>query len=73
MATFLADTTSQAEENPGFLDTLLTILENEQNAGIRLSGMHEILSAWESWLEGWEDERIAWEKEQQEESSKGVR
>jgi hypothetical protein len=40
VATFLADTTSQAEENPGFLDTLLTILENEQNAGIRLSGMH---------------------------------
>jgi len=37
----LADTTSQAEENPGFLDTLLTILENEQNAGIRLSGMHK--------------------------------
>lgn len=31
---------SQAEENPGFLDTLLTILENEQNPGIRLSGTH---------------------------------
>ena len=36
----LADGDSQAEENPGFLDTLLTILENEQNPGIRLSGTH---------------------------------
>jgi hypothetical protein len=36
----LADGDEQAEENPGFLDTLLTILENEQNPGIRLSGMH---------------------------------
>lgn len=38
-AGLLADGDSQAEENPGFLDTLLTILETEQNAGIRLSGM----------------------------------
>lgn len=30
---------SQAEENPGFLDTLLTILENEANPGIRVAGM----------------------------------
>ena len=36
----LADGDSQAEENPGFLDTILTILENEQNPGIRLSGTH---------------------------------
>jgi hypothetical protein len=40
----LADGDEQAEENPGFLDTLLTILENEQNPGIRLSGMHTDLS-----------------------------
>jgi hypothetical protein len=40
-AELLADGDSQAEENPGFLDTLLTILENEQNPGIRLSGMHK--------------------------------
>ena len=39
-AGLLADGDSQAEENPGFLDTLLTILENEQNPGIRLSGTH---------------------------------
>ena len=63
MATFLADTTSQAEENPGFLDTLLTILENEQNAGIRLSGMHQHLSTWELCLECWEDEWNVWDKE----------
>ena len=37
---WLTATSSQAEENPGFLDTLLTILENEQNPGIRLSGTH---------------------------------
>lgn len=57
VARILADITSQAEENPGFLDTLLTILENEQNAGIRLSGMHKHLSAWEPCLEYLEDER----------------
>lgn len=69
-ARLLADTTSQAEENPGFLDTLLTILENEQNAGIRLSGTHKHLSAWESWSDCWEDGRDICEKEQHEEEAR---
>jgi len=46
----LADGDSQAEENPGFLDTLLTILENEQNPGIRLSGTHSKPCTRRNWL-----------------------
>lgn len=54
-AGLLADDDQQAEENPGFLDTLLTILENEQNPGIRLSGMflRPPLRGGSGWI-GWE-------------------
>jgi len=72
-ARLLADAIQQAEENPGFLDTLLTILENEQNAGIRLSGMQSTLFARDSWLGCWKEGRTVWEKEQHEESFKGAR
>lgn len=54
-AGLVADDDQQAEENPGFLDTLLTILENEQNPGIRLSGMflRPLVRGGFGWI-GWE-------------------